>query len=85
MSIDSDLATKVFSLPANDRAELAKQLIDSLEPESDEPDPDADRLWVEEINRRIADLDSGRAETVPWETALANVRESLRQRREGRS
>ena len=30
-------------------------------------DPSAEEAWNEEIARRIADLDSGKAKTVPWE------------------
>jgi hypothetical protein len=38
-------------------------LIDSLDPAVDEG---AESAWEQEIARRISDLDSGRAKTVPW-------------------
>ena len=59
-----ELLKKALTLPAEDRAAMAGSLLDSLE----EPtDPSAEEAWNEEITRRIADLDSGKAHTVPWE------------------
>ena len=59
-----DLLKKALTLPAEDRAAMAGSLLESLE----EPvDPSAEEAWNEEIARRIADLDSGKAKTVPWE------------------
>jgi putative addiction module component (TIGR02574 family) len=43
---------------------LACSLIDSLDATVDEG---AESAWEQEIGRRIADLDSGRAKTVSWE------------------
>ena len=59
-----DLLIKALMLPAEDRAAMAGSLLESLE----EPvDPSAEEAWNEEIARPIADLDSGKAKTVPWE------------------
>ena len=59
-----ELLKKALTLPAEDRAAMAGSLLESLE----EPvDPSAEEAWNEEIARRIADLDSGKAKTVPWE------------------
>ena len=59
-----DLLKKALSLSEEERADLACSLIDSLDPSVD---PDAEQAWNEEIARRITDLDSGNAKTVPWE------------------
>jgi putative addiction module component (TIGR02574 family) len=48
----------------HDRATLARLLIESLETE---PDPDVDAAWAAEIERRVAELDSSAAKTIPWE------------------
>ncbi len=45
------------------RAALAGSLLESLDSEVDE---DAEAAWATEINRRVAELDSGAAKTVPW-------------------
>jgi putative addiction module component (TIGR02574 family) len=36
-------------------------------------DHGAERAWDEEISRRIADLDSGRAKTVSWEEVRQRI------------
>jgi putative addiction module component (TIGR02574 family) len=41
-------------------------LLDSLE---SVPDPDAEAAWGAEIRARIAELDAGRVQTVPWSEA----------------
>src|SRR5438105_6968068 len=59
----NNLLKKTLTLPAEDRAAVAGSLLDSLE----EPiDPSAEEAWNQEITRRIADLDSGKAKRVPW-------------------
>ena len=56
--------TEVAELSEEDRAALAGLLIESLE---GEPDEDVEAAWAVEIERRVADLDSGRVKTIPWE------------------
>jgi len=46
-----DLKQEVLKLSDRDRAELAQALILSLEPEM-ESDPEHQKLWLEEIERR---------------------------------
>ncbi len=43
---------------------LARWLIESLD---GEPDPDAARAWDVEANRRLAELDSGKVQTISFE------------------
>jgi putative addiction module component (TIGR02574 family) len=59
-----DLLQKALSLSEEERAELASSLLDSLDATVDEG---AGNAWGEEIARRIADIDSAKAKTVPWE------------------
>ena len=49
---------------------LIRIVIESLD---EVTDVDADRLWKEEISRRIADLDSGAARTVSWEAVQRRI------------
>lgn len=60
------LFENAMSLPAEDRADLAARLIESLDTASDE---DATSAWDEEIARRLAELDSGKTRTIPWSDA----------------
>jgi putative addiction module component (TIGR02574 family) len=41
-------------------------LIESLEEAADE---EAEAAWADEIRRRVEELDSGKAKTVPWSQA----------------
>jgi putative addiction module component (TIGR02574 family) len=59
----NDLLEKALALPAEDRAALASSLIDSLDAQTD---ASVEEAWNKEIARRIEELDSGKAKTVPW-------------------
>lgn len=72
----SELFKKALDLDDRDRATLAGILIESLE---EEPDPDLERIWKAEVERRIKELDSGEVKTVPWE----EVKVRLLKRRHG--
>ena len=62
-----------LQLEQQDRVELAKLLIDSLDPTTEQ---DVEEAWMREIDRRTAELDAGTAETIPWETVRARLRAS---------
>lgn len=67
----------VLALSAEDRAELAAALLDSLGPEPDADQSEVDQAWAAELKRRAVALDSGEDPGVPWDEALAKVRQSL--------
>jgi len=66
----SELFAEASNLSESERATLAGLLIESLESEIDS---DVEEAWREEIERRLAELDSGTARTVPWETVRAEL------------
>ena len=66
----TELFEKASNLSENERATLAGLLIESLESEFD---PDVEEAWRAEIERRLAELDAGIVETVPWETVKAKL------------
>ena len=66
----TELFEKASILSAEERATLAGLLIESLESEID---PDIEEGWRLEIKRRLAELDAGTVETVPWETVKAKL------------
>jgi putative addiction module component (TIGR02574 family) len=66
----AELFKQACQLPEKDRAELAGLLLESLETE---PDPGVEQAWAKEIERRVAELDSGAVKTVPWETVKAKL------------
>lgn len=62
---------EALQLDQRDRADLAALLIDSLGPVTEQ---DLNDAWMREINRRVADLDTGSAETIPWDGVRARLR-----------
>ncbi len=59
----SKLLEEALCLSIEEQEALAESLITSLSGKIDERVVAA---WDEEIKKRIADLDSGRAKTIPW-------------------
>jgi putative addiction module component (TIGR02574 family) len=70
-----ELYAKASELPANDRAELAGLLLESIE---EPPDVGVEEAWAAEIERRMADYRAGRAKTVPWSDVRAHLHRSGR-------
>jgi putative addiction module component (TIGR02574 family) len=63
-----------MELPAEARAALADSLLDSLD---SDVDPDAEQLWREEIEARLASLNDGRVQLVPWDEVRTRLRTRL--------
>ena len=62
-----------MSLNEEERAELIGMLLESLEMGSDEG---VEAAWLQEIERRVAELDSGAVESVSWAEVRSRVFES---------
>ncbi len=69
-----DLFERASILDEQDRATLAGLLLDSLENEIDE---DIESAWLEEIERRIQELDAGRVDLITWEDVKEKLRKNL--------
>lgn len=65
-----DLFEEAMRLDPEERATLMRLLIETLDAESEEGVEDA---WRVEIERRMAELDSGAVETIPWEEIKARL------------
>ena len=59
-----NVAEQARLLSARERLRLATELLQSVEPEASE---EVERAWEQEIQRRIAEIDSGNAKGRPWE------------------
>ena len=68
-----DLFVRASILDDRDRATLAGLLLESLEHEVDE---DIESAWLEEIERRLRELDADDVDLVPWEKVKAKLRKS---------
>ena len=69
-----ELSARAKTLPAEDRARLAEELLDSLQEESDTAAEDA---WDREIERRVAEIEAG-AKLISAEEVHAEARRLIR-------
>ncbi|HET9408562.1 MAG TPA: addiction module protein [Candidatus Sulfotelmatobacter sp.] len=60
----AELLKHALTLSEKERAELASNLIDSLDPTVD---PDAEVAWQAEIARRLEEIETGQVKTIPWD------------------
>jgi putative addiction module component (TIGR02574 family) len=67
------LFEEAMRLEPQERAALTGLLIESLEPESEEG---VEEAWLAEIERRMAELDSGSVQTISWEELRARLYDS---------
>ena len=65
-----ELFEEAMRLDPDERASLMRLLIDTLDATAEEGVEDA---WRVEVQRRIAELDSGTVEAVPWEELRARL------------
>jgi len=68
------LLEKALWLPESERAELASNLIASLDTNVD---PDTDTAWQEEVARRAREVSSGKVTTVSWDQVQRKARTLL--------
>jgi len=62
---------EALKLTANERAEVAEQLLASLD---EVPDNDVDQAWQEEIQRRLQQVERGEVELIDSDTVMAELR-----------
>lgn len=66
--------SEALNLPESERAELAHNLVASLDGAAD---PDAEKAWDAEILRRLAEIDSGTADLIDREEFRRRMRARL--------
>ena len=69
-----ELSARAKTLPAEDRARLAEELLDSLQEKSD---AEGDDSWDREIERRVAEIEAG-AKLLSAEEVHAEARRLIR-------
>ena len=75
MSADSrKIEKQAQKLPAKERARLALALIESLDQGED---VDAEDLWLDEAERRLADYRAGRVEAIPANEVFERIEKNL--------
>lgn len=77
----STLRNDALALPVEQRAELAVELLASLDEDVSDGDAgEIDRAWGDEMVRRSAQIASGEVETLTWDEVLARVAANRRSR-----
>ena len=81
------LLEQAKSLADAEREELARRLYDTLPPLPEMPvvwdsEEEAEAAWQEELGRRLDEVAKGTADCVPWDQAMAEMKEALRQKHE---
>jgi putative addiction module component (TIGR02574 family) len=65
-----ELFDEAMTLDPQERATLMRLLIETLDTEAEQA---VEQAWRVEIERRMAELDSGSVETIPWEEVRARL------------
>ncbi len=71
-----DLLNDALQLPLDDRAEIAAELLESLE----EAEEDVEAAWAAEIHRRLAEARTGEIESTDWRAVLDQVEKEVLRR-----
>jgi putative addiction module component (TIGR02574 family) len=74
MTAAKDLRRDVLGLTREERAGLARDLIESLDPARDD---DAEQAWLDEAERRAADVSSGQAVLEDWQDVRERIAKKL--------
>lgn len=67
------LQAQALQLSPEERAQLADRLITSLF-----EDHDIEAAWEAEVERRVAEIESGRSQMIPAAEAIARARDALK-------
>jgi putative addiction module component (TIGR02574 family) len=70
-----EIEEEALRLSSHERALLVEHLIGSLEPDED---PEAERSWIEEAERRYQDYKAGKVKTIPAEQVFKDARLKLK-------
>ncbi len=71
------MLSEALTLDTRERAEIAAQLIASLD---GEPDEDVEAAWAAEVNRRIGEVEAGTAKLAPWGAVERRVEKEILKR-----
>jgi len=64
-----ELIAEAISLPVEERAILVDSILRSL----NSPEADIDRQWITEAERRLNEVRTGRARTIPGDDVFAQI------------
>jgi putative addiction module component (TIGR02574 family) len=70
----ADIEREIRLLPDTDKERLLRTLLDELDGPTD---PNVEKAWLDEIQRRSRELDEGAVESVPAEAVFTTLRARL--------
>ena len=74
MSSDpSKVREEALRLPIEARAQLAAELLGSLDDADDLDESEHEAAWSSEIAERLREIEAGEVETVPWSEARRRI------------
>ena len=71
-TIAEKVVDKALALPADARMDLVEKLLSSLNLPTR---PEIDKLWAEEAERRVAQIDRGEVKLIPGEKVFERMRQ----------
>ena len=71
-TIAEKVIEQALSLPADSRVGLVEKLLASLNLPTQ---PEIERLWAEEAERRVAQIDRGKVKLIPGEKVFERIRQ----------
>jgi putative addiction module component (TIGR02574 family) len=75
-----DLLREALTLPVNERADVAAELLASLDDARAEDPAEVEAAWAAEIERRAGRVIAGDSQGIPWEDVRARADAELRKR-----
>jgi putative addiction module component (TIGR02574 family) len=75
-----ELLREALALPIDERADVAAELLASLDEAGTENPADVEAAWAAEIERRARRVLAGESEGQPWEDVRARADAELRKR-----
>ena len=73
--LSEKLLQEVLSLPLHLRTKLIDKLIESLNIPIQK---EIDKLWAEEAEKRVSDINSGKVKSIPGEEVFKEIRNRLK-------
>ena len=73
----SEIEKEIRGLERDDQEQLLRALLEELD---GPPDPNVERAWLEEAQRRSRELDTGGVEAIPADEVFAKARDQLKRR-----
>jgi len=74
-TVAKKILDEILLLPADARVSLVEHILTSLNLPTQ---PEIDKLWAKEAERRIDELDTGTVQPIPGEKVFADIRKKYR-------